>query len=78
MNYLKSGLAGLAAVFVIFVVFPMLAVLGRILIFAVKHGFEGGVSLGPLRWAAPSLAYWFALVSVFAIAYLWELRRLTK
>jgi hypothetical protein len=78
MNYLKSTLVGLAAVFLIFVLVPLLAILIRIFTVAVKHGGEIGIAGGPLRWVGQPLFYWLAVVSVFAIVYLWELRRLTK
>jgi uncharacterized membrane protein YhaH (DUF805 family) len=77
MNYLKSALVGVGAVFLIFVFVPLLAILVRILTVAVKHSGEIGISFG-LRWGGQSPVYWLAVIAVFAIAYLWELRRLTK
>jgi hypothetical protein len=78
MNYLKSTLVGLGVVFLIFVFVPLLAILVRIFPVAVKHGGEIGIAFGPVRWGGQSPFYWLAVVSVFAVAYLWELQRLTK
>jgi len=78
VNYVKSALVGLAAVLLICGVLPLLVTIVEVFIFFVKHRGEGGIAIGPLRWYAPSLAEWLFVFAVFGIAFLWELRRLTK
>jgi hypothetical protein len=79
MNYLKSALVGLAAVVVVFVVFPILVATVSIFVFAAKHGFAGiGINALSLRLHAPPVAYVLFVLLVFGLAFLWELRRLTK
>jgi hypothetical protein len=80
MIYLKSVLVGLGAVFTIFVVIPILAILGSIFMFFLKHGFEGGVGIDMprLRWVGMSLVEWLSIIAVFAIGYLATFRWLAK
>jgi uncharacterized membrane protein len=78
MNYFKSVLVGLAAVFVICVFFPTLPTIVGVFIFFIKHGGEGGIAVGPMRWHSPSLSQWLFMFAVFGGGFLWELRRLAK
>src|SRR5258708_30954107 len=52
MNYFKSLLVGLAAVFVICLFCPALPTIVRVFTFFIKHGGEGGISVGPVSWHA--------------------------
>ena len=80
MNYLKSALVGLAAVFVIFGILPTFIALVRIFAFELQHsgaiGF--GIEFGPVHWRPLSLTEWGLVFVVFAIAFLWKLRRPAK
>jgi hypothetical protein len=79
MIYLKSLLVGLAVVFTIFVVIPILAILGSIFAFILKHGFEGfGIGMSHPRWVGVSLVQWLSIIAVFAIAYLAAFRWFAK
>jgi hypothetical protein len=77
MIYFRSTLIGLAAVLLTFGVLPLLVISIGLFVLAISQGGLGiGVSVP--HWNSESPAHICAQLLVFAIGFVWELRRLKR